>query len=324
MKSPKISAVMALYNTPYNYLDKTIQSILNQSFDDFELIIVDDASTIDYKEFFDKFGDERIKYFKLEKNAGPGHARNEGIKKAQGEYIAITDSDDIYMSERFKLQKQFLDNNSDISLIGCTFRFSNRKKNAFVPLDNNSIILFMLFNSPLNNSTIMFRREEFAKKNLYYIEDINFAEDYELWINAMFADVKMANLEDFLMIYTRRPGQLSKTRLMKQIEILKKLYKKIFLNIGLDASQEELNLHYDIYTQKYQHINNAQQISDWFDKIIESNKKLNVFNEKKLFEKKEQTIKNYAKIKNRLFKIKIGNYNLCLNKKLKLYLEERN
>ena len=78
----KLSAVMALYNTPYEYLQKTVESILNQSFQDFELIIVDDCSTIEYEEFLSQFNDSRIKYHKLEKNSGPSNARNYGIKIA--------------------------------------------------------------------------------------------------------------------------------------------------------------------------------------------------------------------------------------------------
>lgn len=319
----KISAIMALYNTPYSYLNATIQSILNQTFKDIELIIVDDASSIDYKEFFQQLNDDRVKYFKLDKNTGPGHARNEGIKMARGEYIAIADSDDIYMPQRFELQAKFLDKHPDISLIGTTFRFSNRKKLSFVPIDDKEIKIFMLFNSPLNNSTIMFRREEFARKNLFYIEDINFGEDYELWINAMFNNVKMANLEDFLMIYTRRPGQLSKARQEKQISILKKLYKKMFTHLGFEASGEELDLHYDIYTEKFKKIGSSKQILNWFDKIIEYNKKMGMFDERTLIAKQEKTIEKYNKVKNRLFKIKIGGYNCCLSKKLRFYTEER-
>lgn len=314
---------MALYNTPYNYLHATVESILNQSLKDFELIIIDDASTIKYKKFFENFNDKRIKYFKLEKNAGPGHARNEGIKKAAGEYVAIVDSDDIYMPKRFELQADFLDKNSDISLLGCTFRFSNKKKLSLMPESNEEIRTFMLFNSPLNNSTIMFRKEVFAQKNLFYSEDINFAEDYELWIKALFSGLKARNLKDFLMIYTRRPGQLSKARKEKQIAILKKIYKKIFSNVGFEASEEDLQLHHNIYLQKFKTVKFPEEISSWFDKIIEHNKKKNFFDEQTLISQKEQALIQYKKIKNRLFKIKIGEYNWCLSKSLKFYIEER-
>ena len=321
---PKISAVMALYNTPYNYLQSTVESLLNQTFNDFELIVIDDASTVDYSVFFEQFNDERIKYFKLEKNAGPGHARNEGIKKATGEYIANCDSDDVYLPQRLELQAKFLDENPNISLIGTTFRFSNKKRLSILPLNDADIKTFMLFNSPLCNPTIMFRREEFVSKNLFYPEDINFAEDYELWIDAMFSGVKMANLEDFLMIYTRRAGQLSKEKSEKQIAILKKLYAKILSNIGIEATPAQLELHHNIYTGSFSGIESSDKISEWFDKIIEHNKSASIFDEDKLLEKKLQTIRDFNNYKNRIFKLKLGNYNLCINKPFNITFEKRN
>jgi len=90
--------------------------------------------------------------------------------------------------------------------------------------------------------------------------------------------------------------------------------------MGFEPDETELDLHYDIYTEKFKTIKNAQQISDWFDKILNNNK---ILDEKKLIEKKEQVIKNYNKVKNRLFKIKIGGQNLCLSKNLKIYIEKR-
>lgn len=320
---PKISAVMALYNTPYDYLKITIGSILNQTYDDFELIIIDDASTMEYEEYINEFNDDRIKYFKLEQNSGPGHARNEGIRKAQGEYVAIVDSDDVYMPNRFKLQSEFLDYNPDISLLGATFKYSNNGKVPHVVENDDDIKVFMLFNSPFANPLVMFRRNIFVENNLFYPENINFAEDYELWVDAMFAGLKMANLNDILMIYTRRKNQLSKTRNDAQVLILKSIYKKILLNIGVDASQNELNLHYDIYCEKYDYIKSSEQVSNWFQKIIKANKKVRIFEEKMLFKKQNEVLVSYEKIKNRLFKIKISNYNLCVNKKLKIYIEKR-
>lgn len=320
---PKISAVMALYNTPVEYLKPTVESILNQSFKDFEFIIIDDASSFEYETFFNGFKDERIKYFKLDKNSGPGHARNEGTKRASGEYIAIVDSDDIYLPKRFEAQSKFLDENPDTSLIGCTFRFSNRKKMSYSPLSHEEITTFMLFNSPLANPAVMIRKDKFIQNNLFYPEDINFAEDYELWTNAMFSGVKIANLEDFLMIYTRRKGQLSRERQEKQTEILKRIYKNMFSKLGLDATEDEINLHYNISLNNFSQIENPETILDWFDKIIEQNKSKNIFDEKSLIKKRDELVENYKKIKNRLFKVKIGGYNLCLSKNFTIYLEER-
>lgn len=318
--NPKVSAIMALYNTPYSMLKTTVKSILNQTFSDFELIIIDDASSMEYEEFFNSFNDHRIKYFKLEQNSGPGHARNVGIQKAIGEYIAIVDSDDIYKPKRFELQSDFLDKNLDISLLSGVFQFSHNKKVSAVLEKDEEIKAFMLFNSALTNAAVMFRKDVFTEKNLFYSENINFGEDYELWINAMFSGVKMANLKDVLMTYRRRRHQLSKIKSSSQAFILRNLYKKIFSYLNMEVSEEEIDLHHNIY------LGNAISVDDvskWFDRIIEKNKNLQVFDEQKLLHKKNQTIEKINQIKNRTFKLKIGDYNFCIYKPLKTVIEKR-
>lgn len=319
---PKISAVMALYNTPYNYLQATVESILSQTFTDFELIVVDDASSMDYEHFFEEFKDKRIKYFKSQQNCGPGYARNLGIKKALGEYIAIVDSDDIYLPKRFEIQADFLDRNSRISLISCAFKQSNNGRVPSIIDDDEDIKISMLFNSQLANPAVMFRKNIFIEKNLLYPENTNFGEDYQLWLNAMFAGIKMENLEDVLMIYTRRKSQLSKTRLNEQIKILKNIYKNIFSNFGMDVSQSEIDLHYNISLDNFNSLD-FEDVHNWFDKIIEHNHRLNILNEQKLIEKKNQILIKINALKKRFFKLKIGKNNLCIYKPFKIALEKR-
>lgn len=318
----KVSAVMALYNTPFEYLQKTVESILNQSLKDFEFIIIDDASSVLYDVFFKQFNDDRIKYFKLEKNSGPGAARNEGIKKAQGEYIAIIDSDDIYLPQRFEKQVEFLDKNPDISLINAKFKRSDNGKISQIIESDENIKLFMLFNSPIANPIVMFRRNDFCDKNLYYPEDKRFGEDYELWLDAMFAGLKFAGLDEVLMIYTRRKNQLSKSKQDEQISILKSLYKKIFLNLGFEATQEEIDLHYNLERENYGEIT-PEQIENWFNKIIDANKTKSIFSEEKLQEEKAQILENFEKLQKRLFKIKIFGYNFCVYKPFQITFEQR-
>lgn len=320
---PKISAIMALYNTPYKLLENTLKSILNQTFSNFELIIIDDASTTDYKNFFGKFNDKRIKYYKQQRNTGPGHTRNEGIKKALGEYIAIVDSDDIYYPQRFQKQLNFLESNPEISIISSAFKFSNKHKIADVLEKDEDIKIALLFNSALSNPAIMFKKEEFIRKNLFYPEDIKFAEDYSLWIDAMFSDIKMANLKQVLMTYTRRKNQLSKSKVEEQGNILKNLYKKIFKNLGIDFSDEDIELHFAINNEDYRSIKSKDAIINWFDKIIEKNDIAKIFNENKLIEKREIILKHLSDAQNRIFKIKLLEYNLCIYKPFKITIEAR-
>lgn len=113
---PKISALMSVYNNE-KHIQESIESVLNQSFGDFELIIVNDGSTDATKEIIDSYRDNRIRSFHLEKNVGVGEALRYGVSKARGEYIAKVDGDDINNIDRFKKQKDFLDNNSSITLV---------------------------------------------------------------------------------------------------------------------------------------------------------------------------------------------------------------
>jgi len=320
---PKISAVMALYNTPYDLLQATVESILAQTFGDFELIIVDDASSFEYEGFLKKFEDTRIKYSKLKENAGPGNARNIGIRSAIGEYVAIVDSDDVYLPGRFEVQAEFLDKNTDISLVSCAYKQSDNGKIPSVIENDVEIRVGMLFNSVLANPAVMFRRIVFAEKNLFYPENINFGEDYQLWINAMFSDIKMANLKDVLMIYTRRKNQLSKTKSDKQVSILKEIYKEIFSRMGIEPSEKEIDLHHNLYLENFASIS-LEDVSNWFDKIINQNRNLHIFDEKKLIEKKDVILAQISRLKTRVFKIKIGEFNLCIYKPCQILLEKRN
>ncbi|MCQ2789172.1 MAG: glycosyltransferase [bacterium] len=319
---PKVSAIMALYNTPYEYLDKTMKSILAQSFEDFELIVVDDASSIDYKEYFEKFNDKRIKYRKLAKNSGPGVARNSGMLMAQGEYLAICDSDDVYVKDRFKLQVEYLDSHQDVSVLGGAYRFSNKTGVANVITSDDELKIFLLFNSPFANPIMMLRRKFFIDNNLFYSEMLNFGEDYALWVNAMCKKAKTANMKDVLMVYTRRKGQLSKQNNQKQEEALKVVYKNILTKIGMKFSDKDVDMQLQIYQQKFKDMK-REDLSFWFYRLIEANKKSMILPENELLKYRDYVLDRHEKINNRIFKMKIGNKNFCIQKPFKFVIENR-
>lgn len=116
----KISCIMANYNTKEEYLTKSINSILNQTYKDFELIIVDDGSTNGNVEFLQEYKnkDNRIKLLINDKNMGQPYSRNRAIKTASGEYIAIMDADDISLKDRFKIEVDYLDSHKEIMAVG--------------------------------------------------------------------------------------------------------------------------------------------------------------------------------------------------------------
>ncbi|MDD4353774.1 MAG: glycosyltransferase family A protein, partial [Candidatus Nanoarchaeia archaeon] len=121
MKNHRISVIMSAYNTE-RYIAEAIESILNQTFKDFEFIIIDDGSTDDSLKIIKRYvkKDRRIKLIHNKKNIGLTKSLNKGLKIAKGQYIARMDADDISLPQRFQIQYDFLEKNKDIFLIGTT------------------------------------------------------------------------------------------------------------------------------------------------------------------------------------------------------------
>lgn len=208
---PKISAIMPVYNGE-KYVAETIESILNQSFTDFEYIIVNDGSTDRTREIIESFLDERIKLFNLDKNMGVGYASNYALNKTSGKYIARVDSDDIYHRNRFYLQNEFLDNNPSTALVKSLVNYfpdndveltdRYRTIKEIVEKDKNSVILpediskRLYFNCCIPHNSIMVRSEvikEFGYKNL----PIN--EDYQLFYSMNLKGYRMATINKCLV-----------------------------------------------------------------------------------------------------------------------------
>lgn len=206
-----ISAIMPVFNSE-RYVKETIDSILNQSYTDFEFIIVNDGSTDKTREIIEGYNDKRIKLYNLEVNKGVGYASNFAVQKTVGKYIARVDSDDIYHKDRFLLQKKFLDKNPDIALVKSFYEYfadeDLENKDRFYAMKNiieknkNEIIspediaekLYWDMCIP-NNSTMI--RSEVMKEFGY--ENMRFGEDYYLFYNMNKKGYKMGTVTEYLV-----------------------------------------------------------------------------------------------------------------------------
>ncbi len=200
-----ISVVMSVYNTKEEWLRESIESILNQTFGDFEFIIINDGSTNNAEDVILSYKDERIKYIKQE-NQGLAKSLNTGLNIAKGEYIARMDSDDISLPERFEKQVKFLDKNKDISILGTWFERFPQKE--IIKHPSNIKYLDLLQRCYIGHPTVMFRRAEFEKYNLKYNPEY-LCEDYELWSRAI-SYFRIANLPEILLKYRWSGENLSK------------------------------------------------------------------------------------------------------------------
>lgn len=183
---PKVSVIMPVYNTEESYLREAIESILHQTYGDFEFLIIDDGSINNAAEVIHSYKDERIKYIKNEKNMGLIKTLNKGLELIEGEYIARTDSDDIALAERFEKQVKFLDENPNVSILCSQFQWFPKNRVIAPPITDKEIKENLLLSTNvIGHSTVMIRADLIKKFNLRYDEEFKYCEDYRLWLSVI-------------------------------------------------------------------------------------------------------------------------------------------
>lgn len=210
---PAISVILPVFNGEA-YLRQAIDSILNQSFSDFELIIVDDGSTDRSQEIIKSYGDTRIRSIRNPSNLGLVGALNVGIGQARGKYIARQDQDDI--SEQSRLKLQFLKMEDDlIDICGAKWVSidSNGKalSTAQIPLSEVAILSCLATTVPFAHGSVMMRRS-FMSEHLLQYDEKYLAEDFSLWIRFAQEGARFANLDQILYFYRVHPQSLSFTK----------------------------------------------------------------------------------------------------------------
>jgi glycosyltransferase involved in cell wall biosynthesis len=201
----KVSVIMAVYNGD-QYLKKAIESILSQTFEDFELLIVNDGSTDKTEDILKEFGDPRIKIFS-QPNKGCIAARHLAIKNAGGKYLAIMDADDIALPERLSKTVAYMDSHSDVVLVGTGYVTRNKstglERISIPPTDDYTLKRCLLHYDPFKDPTNLIRSDAFKKVGGYMI-DRGF--DYELY--SRLAKVgKLANISEVLLITRQHADQ---------------------------------------------------------------------------------------------------------------------
>ena len=214
-KTPRVSVIMPAYNVE-KYVGEAIESILNQTFTDFEFIIINDGSTDDTAKIINKYAqkDNRIRFINRVDNRGFIASLNECLDVARGEFIAKMDSDDISLPERLKKQVDFLDRNPDVGMVGCGFKkFGSANHVCFHP-ERVTIIDFMY---GCATTIFLARREIIEKHNLRFDSQYFAAEDMEFY-SRFVRFAKIANLQEVLYLYRCHDNSVSvqKTDIQRQ------------------------------------------------------------------------------------------------------------
>lgn len=231
----KVSIIVPVYNAE-NYIEQTINSILAQDYENWELLLVENGSTDKSVEKIKQFSDERIRLIVMEGNAGAANARNEGMRQATGTYVGYVDADDLWSPDKLSRQIAFMkEKEAAFCFTGYEFGDENAEGTGkIVKVPETLVYKQALSNTTIFTSTVMFDTR-LLDKNKLYMPNVK-SEDSALWFQILREGVTAYGLNENLVTYRRPANSLSSNKL----EAMRRIW-------NLYRKQEKLNVFYSMY-----------------------------------------------------------------------------
>ena len=241
MMAPKVTVLMPVYNGE-RYLAEAIESILNQTFGDFEFLIINDGSQDNSRTVLNSYSDARIRVIDNERNFGLSATLNKGMELALGEYIARMDCDDICLPTRLERQVNLMDSQPEVGVCGTWFDVLGQNAVRNFPQDDARIRIAMLGYCALAHPTVMMRKSYFTINGLFYDPAFKYAQDYDLWTRCMdfFA---LANVGEVLLHYRHHETQMTETYGQAVDSEPVVIQKRQFARLGVEPTAKELLIH---------------------------------------------------------------------------------
>lgn len=297
MFSVSVSVIMATYNTDIPMLKEAVDSILNQTFRDFEFIIIDDGSTNSSDQYLKSLTDERVKIIWNPQNMGVTKSLNVGLKAAQGKYIARMDADDVSLPTRFEKEFAYMEAHPNVVVCGTVAGKLVEGKGVLpsspnLPKDMEEYRVRMLFSSPgPSHPSAFFRHETLLAHGILYDEKLIYAQDYGMWETISHYG-EIYTLNEMLLYRRQHENQISKAKRAIQIQCDKMTQKKILTDLLGSVTDAELDLHYTYSTGFFPNAIITPEVVTWYDRLIQANKTRKIYDQKKL-ETRVLTIKKY-------------------------------
>lgn len=254
---PRVTVLTTLFNKGA-FVEEAVRSVLASTFEDFELLIVNDASTDDGPERVSRFRDPRIRWVDNPHNLGRAGAAERGMQEAMGAYVAVLDADDLMHPERIAKQVAFLDANPEVGICGTYARTAgDRSHVAAWPVTDEEARGVMLFQDPLLYGTAMLRRSVVLASGIHY--PVHWKEPGMdlLFLHRLAQHTRMATLPEALTTY--RLGAHNFRAGRDPITVRTNIHREVFRLYGLDASEEELELHV-LLEQHYRRLPNSATV----------------------------------------------------------------
>lgn len=296
-KHPLVSVIMPVYNSE-KYIEQSVKSILNQTYENLELIIVDDASTDRTAEKLYLENDPRIKILTNKANLGNYPSRNRGLKIARGEYIFVMDADDLAFPHRIERQLFYMLNHPDVGIISTSFQRFGVGNNAVVnyPFDYDSLKIHFLENNYCLHPGLCIRSQFFSKQDsLLYNEQYQYASDYD-FISRNFRNFKICNIPEVLVEYRVHEDQITSSKYPEQQEYADEIRINYLSNIDLFPHKIEKEIHLSLMKHSFSRVFHIRDYLRWSNKIVYFNMRNPFFNNELLI----RFLRNKLKVQSRV------------------------
>ncbi len=284
MTKDLISVVMSNYNTEETYLRTAIESVLNQSYKNFEFIIVDDCSTNNSVDIIESYDDARIKLIKNKENMGITKSLNVALRNASGGFVARMDADDISLPQRFEKQVEFLSQNPEYIVCGTAIKIIGGQKEGkiihrTIP-DIETFRIYLLFGNYPNiaHPTAMFNHSLLKKFGIEYDERCPLAQDYKMWVNCS-KYAPCYNLGDVLFQYRVHDKAVSTAKQQLQKDIATQIIVEQLQTLEISCDDEILEMHRNFLFERKEY---NLKFKKWIKKLIAQNKIYKIYNVHKL------------------------------------------
>jgi glycosyltransferase involved in cell wall biosynthesis len=269
-QAPMVSIILPVYNGE-KYLAESLDSVLAQTYQNWELVIINDGSTDGTENLILNYQDKRINYLANDGNQGIIFSLNRGLQESKGVYIARLDADDVALPDRIAKQVEFLSENLDYVMCGTYFQTidSNGRllKNVMFPTNNRDAQSHLLLHNCFCHSSIMMRSN--IVKELTYDEKFQICEDYDLW-NRISRTGKILNLPVFATMYRVHDNNISTIKSEIMFTHVNKINKRILDDLGIAYSENELAVHSNALCYNasfFRPPDNIKMLENWIEKL---------------------------------------------------------
>lgn len=274
----RVTVLMPVYNAA-PFIRRAIESVLSQSFRDFEFLIIDDGSTDDSQSIVKSYSDSRIRLVQNEENMGVAKTLNRGLGLAAGEYIARMDGDDVCEPDRLELQVRFMEDRPGLALSGTFVRRFAESGNYVLRFPQGSTCLrsYVLLGNPLAHPTVIFRREVFVESGFRYDPECKAAQDYDLWSRCL-RTIEADNLPAPLVHWRATERSVTSARFAESNRQALRIQQAELVRLGIAATEEQLAFHRQVGNGSgFACLEGLERADHWLRQLIEKNREVHVY-----------------------------------------------